>query len=73
MFLNPQISKQLADEHRRDLVAAAQQESLARQFQAGSGTGTRTGTGTAKQHQPLANRVWRRLRSVIRPGLEPLI
>jgi hypothetical protein len=69
MFLNPQISKQLADEHRRDLIAAAQQESFARQFQAGSGTGN----GTAKQHQPLTNRLWRRLRSVIRPRLEPQI
>jgi hypothetical protein len=67
MFLNPQISKQLADEHRRDLIADAQQESFARQFQAGSGS------GTAKQRQPLTNRVWRRLRSVIRPRLEPQI
>jgi hypothetical protein len=65
MFLNPQISKQLADEHRRDLIADAQQESFARQFQAGS--------GTAKQRQPLTNRLWRRLRSVIRPRLEPQI
>ena len=71
MFLNPQISKQLADEHRRDLIAGAQQESFARQVQAGSGTGS--GTGTARQRQPLTNRVWRRLRSVIRPRLEPQI
>ena len=65
MFINPQISKQLADGHRRDLIAGDQQQALARQFQAGS--------GTARHHQPLTNRVWRRLRPVTRPRLEPQI
>ena len=63
MFINPQISKQLADEHRRDLIADAQQQTFARQV--------RTGSGTAKARQPLTNRLWRRLRPVTSPRLEP--
>jgi hypothetical protein len=61
MFLNPQISKQLADEHRRDLIADAQQQTLAR----------KAGSGTTSHRQPLTNRLWRRLRPVTRPRLEP--
>jgi hypothetical protein len=66
MFINPQLSKQLTDEHRRDLIAddqQQQQQTLARQLRAGS--------GTAQHRQPLTNRVWRRLRPVTRPRLEP--
>ena len=63
MFINPEISKQLATEHRRDLLADAQQQSFARQVQAGS--------GPAKARQPLTYRLWRRLRTVTR--LEPQI
>jgi hypothetical protein len=63
MFINPQLSKQLTDEHRRDLIAGDQQQALARQLRAGS--------GTAKHRQPLMNRLWRRLRPVTRPRLEP--
>jgi hypothetical protein len=63
MFLNPQISKQLADEHRRDLLADAQQQTFARQV--------RTGSGTDRHRQPLTNRLWRRLRPVSSPRLEP--
>ena len=62
MFLNPQISKQLADEHRRDLIADARQQTLARQARAGS--------GPAKDRQPLTYRLWRRLRPVTSPRLE---
>ena len=65
MFINPQISKQLADEHRRDLIADAQQQTLPRQL--------RTGSGTAKHRQPLTIRLWRRLRPVTRPRLEPQV
>jgi hypothetical protein len=66
MFINPQLSKQLADEHRRDLIAddqRLQQQTLARQLRAGS--------GTAQERQPLTSRLWRRLRPVTRPRLEP--
>jgi hypothetical protein len=63
MFLNPQISKQLADEHRRDLTTDARQQTLARQARAGS--------GPASHRQPLTNRLWRRLRPVTQPRLEP--
>jgi hypothetical protein len=65
MFINPQISKQLADGHRRDLTADDQQRALARQFRAGS--------GPAGHRQPLTNRLWRRLRPVTRPRLEPQV
>ena len=65
MFLNPQITKQLADEHRRDLIADAQQQTLARQIRAGS--------GTDRHRQPLTDRLWRRLRPVTRPRLEPQV
>jgi hypothetical protein len=65
MFINPQISKQLAEERRRDLVVGDQQRTLARQLRAGS--------GPAKYRQPLTNRLWRRLRSVTRPRLEPQV
>jgi hypothetical protein len=63
MFINPEISKQLADAHRRDLLADAQQQSFARKVQAES--------GTARPRQPLTNRLWRRLRPVSSPRLEP--
>jgi len=65
MFLNPQISKQLADEHRRDLIAGAQQQTLARQ--------ARIASGTTTHRQPLTNRLWRRLRPVTNPRLEPQV
>jgi hypothetical protein len=65
MFINPRISKQLTDEHRRDLIADDQQQILARQLRAGS--------GTAKHRQPLTNRLWRRRRPVTRPRLEPQV
>jgi hypothetical protein len=61
MFINPQISKQLADEHHRDLLADAQQQSFARQSQATS--------GTIGHRQPLTARPWRRLRPVTNPRL----
>jgi hypothetical protein len=63
MFINPQLSKQLTDERRRDLIGDDQQQTLARQL--------RVGSGTAQHRQPLSNRVWRRLRPVTRPRLEP--
>jgi hypothetical protein len=63
MFINPQISSQLANEHRRDLLADAQQQSFTRQVRAGA--------GTTKDRQPLSARLWRRLRPVTRPRLEP--
>ena len=65
MFMNPEISRQLADEHRRDLLADAQQQSFARQFQAES--------GAARHRQPLTYRLWRRLRPVSSPSLEPQV
>ena len=61
MFINPQISEQLASEHRRDLLADAQQQGFARKVQAES--------GTARHRQPLTNRLWHRLRPVTRPRL----
>ncbi len=66
MFINPKLSKQLTDEHRRDLIGddqQQQQQTLARQFRAGS--------GPAQDRQPLTSRLWRRLRPVTRPRLEP--
>jgi len=65
MFINPQISRQLANEHRRDLIADAQHQALARQ--------ARTGSGTTSHRQPLTYRPWRRLRPVTRPRLEPQV
>jgi len=65
MFINPEISKQLADAHRRDLLADAAQQSFARKAKAES--------ETARHHQPLTNRLWRRLRPVSRPRLEPQV
>ena len=65
MFINPQISRQLADERRRDLVADDQQQTLARQVRAGS--------GPAGHRQRLTNRLWRRVRPVTRPRLEPQV
>ena len=62
MFLNPQISKQLADEHRRDLMADARQQSFARQVRAASGPA-----------KPLGYRLWHRLRPVASPRLEPQV
>ena len=63
MFINPEISKHLATEHRRDLLADAQQQSFARQLQ--------TKDDPASHRQPLTYRLWRRLRPVTRPRLEP--
>ena len=63
MFINPQISEQLAGQHRRDLIADDQQRALTRQLRAGA--------GTAEDRPPLTNRLWRRLRPVTRPRLEP--
>jgi hypothetical protein len=63
MFINPEISRQLADEHRRDLTADARQQTLARQ--------ARTASGTTTHRQPLSYRLWRRLRPVTSPRLEP--
>jgi hypothetical protein len=63
MFINPEISRQLANEHRRDLLADAQAQSFARQ--------ARTEAGTARHRQPLTYRPWRRLSPVTRPRLEP--
>jgi hypothetical protein len=63
MFINPQISKQLADEHRRDLLADARQQRFVRQVKAES--------GTARRRQPLTDRLWRRLRPAGSPRLEP--
>ncbi len=65
MFINPQISKQLADEHRRDLLADAEIQSFARKVQAES--------KTAQHRQPLTYRLWRRLRPATRPRLEPQV
>ena len=65
MFINPEISKQLANEHRRDLLADAQQQSFARQVQAEA--------GTARHRQPLTYRLWRRLRPASSPRLEPQV
>ena len=63
MFIDPQTSKQLADERYRELLADAQHQSFARKLQADS--------GTARHRQPLTYRLWRRLRPVISPRLEP--
>jgi hypothetical protein len=64
MFIHPEISKQLADEHRRDLMADAAQQSFARKVRAESGTAHR---------RPLTDRLWRRLRPVTSPRLEPQV
>jgi len=70
MFINPEISKQLAAEHRRDLLADAAQQSLARQSLARQ---IQAEPGTARHRQPLTDRLWRRLRPVTRPRLEPQV
>ena len=56
MFIDPQTSKQLADEHYRELLADAQHQNFARKLQAES--------GTARHRRPLTYRLWRRLRLV---------
>jgi hypothetical protein len=63
MFIDPETSKQLADEHHHDLVTDARRQNFARKLQAGS--------GTARHRQPLTYRLWRRLRPVSSPRLEP--
>jgi len=75
MFINPEISKQLAAEHRRDLLADAAQQSLARQSLARQSLARQIQAepGTARHRQPLINRLWRRLRPVTRPRLEPQV
>jgi hypothetical protein len=45
MFINPLLSKQLTDQHRRDLIGDDQRQALARHLRAGS--------GTAEHPQPL--------------------
>ena len=65
MFIHPEISRQLGNEHRRDLLADAARQSLARQI--------RTESRTARHRQPVTNRLWRGLRPVIRPRLEPQV
>jgi hypothetical protein len=59
MFINPEISRQLANEHRRDLLADAQQQSFARRAR------------TSSHRQPLTSRPWRRLRPVAAPRVQP--
>jgi hypothetical protein len=61
MYMHPEISKQLADERRRDMLTDAQNDRLARQAR------------TAPHRQPLTYRLWRRLRPVTRPRLEPQV
>ena len=61
MFINPEISRQLANEHRRDLTADARQQTLARQAR------------TTTHRQSLTYRPWRRLRPVTSPRLEPQV
>jgi hypothetical protein len=63
MYIHPHIGRQLADERRRELLAAAQHERLVRQL--------RTESAAARGRQRLANRLWLRLRPVRRPRLEP--
>jgi hypothetical protein len=55
-MMNPHISKQIVDEHRRDLLANAQRQSLVRQFSA-----------EPRSAQSLAQRLSRRLRAIARP------
>ena len=65
MFMHPETARQLCDERRHDLAAAAQHQHLVRQLQAEP--------GTARHRQPLTYRLWRRLRAVSRPRLEPQV
>ena len=62
MFTNPQISRALADEHQRDLMAQADQQRLARQAQAAS--------AAAKDRQQPRRRLRRVLRvaALLRPA-----
>ena len=55
-------AKQLADSKHRDLVADARRQRSVRRLQDAPTTA-----------QPLAYRLWRRLRPVSRPGLEPQV
>jgi hypothetical protein len=63
--MHPEITRQLADEHRRDMLTDAQNRRLARQLG--------PEPGTARHRQPLTYRLWRRLRPVTRPRLEPQV
>jgi hypothetical protein len=63
MYMHPEISRQLADERRRDMLTDAQNDRLARQFRSESATAP----------QPLTYRLWRRLRPVTHPHLEPQV
>ena len=55
-MMNPHTSKLLADEHRRDLLAAAQHQSLVRQCSA-----------EPRSTQQLTQRLRLRLRAIVRP------
>jgi hypothetical protein len=55
-MLNPHTTKLIAGEHRRDLLASAQRQSLVQQFSA-----------EPKSAQPITQRLRLSLRAVIRP------
>ena len=55
-MLNPHTTKLIADEHRRDMLAGAQRQSLARQVPA-----------QPKNTQQLTQRLRLRLRAIVRP------
>jgi hypothetical protein len=65
MYMHPEISRQLADERRRDMLTKAQNDRFARQFRGES--------ATARHRQPVTYRLWRRVRPVTRPHLEPQV
>ena len=65
MFIEPGTAKQLADQRYRDMLTDARDHRLARQLDADP--------ETARHRQPLTYRLWRRLRPVSRPHLEPQV
>jgi hypothetical protein len=65
MNMHTHAARQLADEKHRDLVAEARRQRSVRQLQ--------DEPATAGARQPLTSRLWRRLRPVSRPRLEPQV
>ncbi len=65
MHMHPEISRELAGQRHREMLTEARNDRLARQFRGES--------QTAPHRQPLAYRLWRRVRPVTRPGLEPQV
>lgn len=66
MFLNPNISRELARERQRDMLAQAEQDRLARQVQAAA----RAAAGSRPRPEPRLRRALRAVAALLRPAPE---